>query len=146
MNADFQRIVERMEGLLEKLRGSPEYARDRMRGMPRQGVYVLYEGGKPIYVGRSNNIPQRIRGHSAASRHESATFAFKLLREKLGNPEGTRKEVQEEYQEEYDLQRKRVGDMTIRVVEIEDQREQTVFEIYAVLALGTTRYNTFETH
>ena len=114
--------------------------------MPKQGVYVLYEGGKPIYVGRSNNIPQRIRGHSASSRHESATFAFKLLREKLGNPEGTRKEVQEENQEEYDLQRKRVGDMAIRAVEIKDQRDQTVFEIYAVLALGTTRYNTFETH
>ena len=36
--------------------------------------------------------------------------------------------------------------MPIRAVEIEDQRVQTVFEIYAVLALGTTKYNTFETH
>ena len=35
--------------------------------------------------------------------------------------------------------------MTVRVVEIEDQQCQAIFETYAVLALGTTRYNTFHT-
>lgn len=146
MNAEFQRIIDKMEGLLERLRGGPEYTRDDMRGIPKQGVYVLYEDGSPIYVGRSNNIPQRIRGHSAASRHESATFAFKLYREKIGNPPGTREKVQDINPDEYDRQRERVGAMPIRAVKILDQKEQTVFEIYAVLALGTTKYNTFETH
>ena len=145
MNAEFQAIVDKMEGLLEKLRGGPEFTRDDLRDMPKQGVYVLYEGGKPIYVGRSNNIPQRIRGHSESSRHEAATFAFKLYREKIENPPGTRKEVQTMDPPEYERQRRRVGAMPIRAVEIEDQRVQTVFEIYAVLALGT-KYNTFETH
>ena len=135
-----------MEGLLKKLCDGPEYTRDDLRGMPKQGVYVLYEGGEPIYVGRSNDIPRRIRDHSTSSRHQSATFAFKLLRENLDNPKGTREEIQKKYSKEYDLQRERVGKMTIRAVEIKDQREQTIFEIYAVLSLGTTRYNTFETH
>ena len=35
--------------------------------------------------------------------------------------------------------------MTIRVVEIEDQQRQAVFEIYAILALSTTDYNKFNT-
>ena len=36
--------------------------------------------------------------------------------------------------------------MEIQVVEITDQVEQTVFEIYAILALGTTpKYNEFRT-
>ncbi len=136
-----------MEGLIERLRDGPEYTRDDLRGMPKKGVYVLYEDGEPIYVGRSNSLAQRIRAHSAnSSRHESATFAFKLYKEGIGKPEGTRKEVQAMDPDEYERQRERVGKMTIRAVEIEDQREQTIFEIYAVLSLGTTRYNTFETH
>lgn len=147
MNTEFQRIVDRLEGLLEKLRGGREYTRDNLRGIPKQGVYVLYEDGSPIYVGRSNNIPQRIREHSASSSgRESATFAFKLYREKIGNPPGTREEVQKKCPPEFDRQKERVGTMPIRAVKIPDQKEQTVFEIYAVLVLGTTKYNTFETH
>ena len=146
MNAEFQAIVDKMEGLLGKLRDGPEYTRDDLRGMPKQGVYVLYEGGEPIYVGRSKDLDRRIREHSARSRHNSATFAFILYREKLGNPEGKREEVQAMDPPEYERQRQRVGAMTIRAVEIEDSWVQAVFEIYAVLALGTTKHNTFETH
>ena len=146
MNTEFQRIVEQMERLLEDLRGSREYTRDDLRDMTKQGVYVLYENEKPIYVGRSRDLDRRIREHSARSRHNSATFAFILYREKLGNPEGKREEVQAMDPPEYERQRQRVGAMTIRAVEIEDPWVQAVFEIYAVLALGTTKYNTFETH
>lgn len=147
MNAKFQRIVDQMEGLLDDLRGSREYTRDDLRGIPKQGVYALYEGGEPIYVGRSRDLARRIREHSArSSGHNAATFAFILYREKLGDPEGRREEVQAMDPPEYERQRQRVGAMTVRAVEIEDPWIQAVFEIYAVLALGTTKYNTFETH
>ena len=36
--------------------------------------------------------------------------------------------------------------MEVRVVEIMDPVLQAVFEIYAALTLGTTRYNRFDTH
>ena len=35
--------------------------------------------------------------------------------------------------------------MEVRAVAIEDQEVQAVFEIYAILSLGTTKYNSFET-
>ena len=35
--------------------------------------------------------------------------------------------------------------MEVRAVGIEEQEVQAVFEIYAVLALKTTRYNSFHT-
>ena len=36
--------------------------------------------------------------------------------------------------------------MDVRVVEVADQVEQTIFEIYAILALNTTpKYNEFRT-
>ena len=35
--------------------------------------------------------------------------------------------------------------MEVRAVAIEDQKVQAVFEIYAILSLGTTKYNSFQT-
>jgi hypothetical protein len=43
--------------------------------------------------------------------------------------------------------KKRVENMKIRVVGVDDPVEQALFEIYAADRLGTLgRYNTFETH
>ena len=151
MNARFREVVDRMERLLEELRCSDLLTWDDLRRVPQQGVYVFYEGDTPIYVGRSRRMRKRIREHGAtSSRHESATFAFKLLRHEVGEPEGhssryTRPQLQEKYPDEYAAQRDRVRKMRFRVVEIEDPLVQTVFETYAILALNTTDYNTFHT-
>ena len=54
-----------------------------------RGVYAFYENGKPIYVGRANNIRRRIQGHTRpSSGSESASFAFNLAkRDYTGNVE-----------------------------------------------------------
>ena len=156
MNAEFQTIIEQMEPLLEKLRLSPLLTLSDVQAtpgkkFPKQGVYVFYENGRPIYVGRSNRMRNRIIEHGADSaRHGAATFAFKLLRERLNKlptytPKDSREEIQKNHPGEYAMQRERVRKMKIRVIEIEDQQVQAVFEIYAILSLGTTRYNTFKT-
>ena len=111
-------------------------------------MYVFYENGEPIYVGRSNTMRSRIREHGAESsdRH-SATFAFKLLREVLNDPKGRAEDIENAHKEEYRRQRERVRAMTFRAVSITDQLEQTLFEIYTVIEMGTApKYNDFETH
>ena len=151
MDHEFQKIVDQMERLIRDLKGSDLLTWDDLKSVPQQGVYVFYEGDTPIYVGRSRRMRKRIREHGAtSSRHESATFALKLLRDVVGVPEGhssqfTRPQLQEKYPSEYAAQRERVRNMRIRVVEIVDPIVQTVFETYAILALGTTHYNTFHT-
>ena len=151
MNAEFLEIINKMEPLLRKLQCSDPVTAASLKSVPQQGVYVFYEGDKPIYTGRSRRLRQRIQEHgSTSSRHESATFAFKLLREAIGEPEWhsskyTRKALQDKYPQEYAKQRQRVQNMDIRAVEINDPLIQTVFETYAIIALGTTRYNTFHT-
>ena len=90
----------------------------------------------------------RIREHGAASsdRH-SATFAFKLLREALNEPEGRAEDIERAHKDEYRQQRERVRAMTFRAVAIPDQLEQTLFENYAIIEMGTVpKYNDFETH
>ena len=151
MNVQFQAIIDQMEPLLTRLRCCDPLIWDNLRGLPQQGVYVFYENDNPIYTGRSRRIRQRIREHGGeSSRYESATFAFKLFREAIGEPEGrspkyTRKELQDQHPEEYANQRQRVRNMRIRAVEINDPLVQTVFEIHAIIALGTTHYNKFHT-
>ena len=58
----------------------------------------------------------------------------------------TRKEIQAAFKDEYERQRTRVRNMDVRVVEVTDQVEQTIFAIYAILALDTpSKYNEFRT-
>ena len=57
----------------------------------------------------------------------------------------SRQDLQQKYENKYKGQRKRIREMKVRGVAIEDQKVQAVFEIYAILALGTTKYNSFQT-
>ena len=149
MNNAFQGAIDNLKPLMEKLKGSEEHKWNDYRLAPEKGVYVFYEKGEPIYVGRSNRIGSRIREHGAnSSRRYSATFALKLLLDTLPQPRGkTKKDLEENHPEEYRQQRARVRNMTFQAVSIPDQLEQTLFEIYAVLEMGTNeKYNDFDTH
>ena len=152
MSPGFQAIVDQMEPLLHALQMSPaQTVKDGLRGLPKRGIYAFHENGRAIYVGRSNRMRDRIRQHGAeSSRHESATFAYKLMLEVEGEQGGhssklSRQELQEKYKETYTEQRKRIREMEVHTVQIDDQAAQAVFEIYAILALGTTKYNSFQT-
>ena len=138
-----------MEPLLEELQRSDLLTRDDLDRVPERGIYVFYEGDKPIYTGRSRRMRQRIREHGAkSSRHESATFALKLLREAICDSNShkfTRSELQEKYPDLYEAQREKVRNMRFRVVKVEDFALQYVFETYVILTLCTTRYNSFKT-
>ena len=57
----------------------------------------------------------------------------------------SRQDLQKKYEDNYKGQRQRIREMEVRTVAIEDQKVQAVFEIYAILALGTTKYNSFHT-
>ena len=153
---EFEEIVCQMEPLLEELRTGPTYHGQTLRDLPAKGIYVFYENENPVYVGRvgqnsKQTIRDRIRQHTIpSSRHNQATFAFKLLQEHLGVPIGheadrTREELAEENEEAFRRQKQRVRDMTVRAVEVTDSKVQTLFEYYAIIVLKTTRYNSFDT-
>ena len=154
MNPEFQHVIDQMEPLLKKLQDSPAYTFDQLKGIPDQGVYVFYENGDAIYVGRSNRIPDRLKEHGAkSSTGASATFALKLLRKKLKDPGGHRPKYPRKVidtdsglKEKFAVERDRVREMKVRVVEIKCQKVQYLFEAYAIISLGTTDYNTFDTY
>ena len=152
MDIEFKKLIEQMPQLLSNLKKKKPLEMNNLDGIPTHGVYVFYEKNKPIYVGRSNRLKSRIREHyRESSTHDSATFAFNLAKEEMGINQRTpitRKELEKApgFDRAFYEARLRVKEMEVRVVQIDDQATQALFEIYAVLALKTRRYNNFRTH
>ncbi len=113
----------------------------------------FFEDNKPIYVGRSNGLKKRLKQHSQRSSvHNSATLAFKIAKQNTSTLQiKERKQTNEQlmknsdFVEEFEAAKDRIARTKIRFIEIEDQIEQAMFEIYASLAFGT-KLNDFSTH
>ena len=153
MTKQFKRIIEKMEPLLENLRTGSLLTRANLAGIPERGIYAFYENGRPLYVGRSNSIRKRLLLHSRpSSGHNSATFAFILAKESacqggMDLAGKQRKEMESDpiFNRLYEQAKARVAAMEIRVVEVVDPIEQTIFEVFAALSLET-KYNNFDNH
>jgi excinuclease UvrABC nuclease subunit len=124
------------------------------RETPKRGIYLLTEGGQDVYVGRSNNIRERLASHRQRSGdHYTATFAFRIARRDTGNvkatyaTKGSRAELQKDpaFQEAFTRAKERVARMTVRVVGEEDPVQQALLEILAAEHLRTP-YNDFDYH
>ena len=172
----WESVSGRMPGLLKKLKSSDLLHRDGngktrdkqdrlLEHFPGRGIYVFYENCKPLYVGRSgrkggkpDRMRERIYEHCRkSSTHNSASFAFLLAvetaqKQKIDCKTPTRDELQNtpKFIPHFVAAKKRVKGMQFRVVEVTDPIEQTVFEVYAAVMLGTTvqqgGYNDFENH
>ena len=155
MNERFKKVVATMPLCLKSLLEQPPITIDDIgiTDVPQKGVYVLFEGDKPIYVGRSNRLKKRLKEHSQrSSDHYSATLAFGITKQEYFNSqkEGRRQTNAQLMQnsifrEKFEAAKGRIAKTRIRFIAIEDQVEQAMFEIYAALELDT-ELNDFSTH
>jgi hypothetical protein len=152
MSRTFEDIISTFPERMRELTERPPIPVSGLENIPVQGIYVFYENGKAIYVGRSRNLKQRFRQHrQQSSDHHSATFAFMIARqdaEKAGvNVERTRDDLEKDsiFSRYFSEAKKRVSDMQVQVLSMDDPIEQTLFEVYAALDLKT-EYNTWDTH
>jgi len=152
MPEEFDQMVAQMPHLLSSLLAAELLSRDELLSISQHGVYVLHEDGKPIYVGRSNRLKNRLLEHSRqSSTHNSAPFAFNLAKEEAAkrgvDTSGARNQLAKDpvFNDLFIQAKRRVSQMTIRTVQIDNPVIQTLFEVYAALALKTP-YNHFDTH
>src|SRR5665213_1581315 len=89
MNAEFLQYIDRLDAKVDQLLAAPVYRfNDLPRGIPKSGVYLFSEGEQNLYVGRSNRIRGRLSSHCRdSSRHNAASFAFRIARERTGRVE-----------------------------------------------------------
>jgi hypothetical protein len=124
------------------------------RHLPQKGLYLFSEGTSHLYVGRTNRLRERLRGHCIPSAtHFTATFAFRIAREKTGfrkatyKTKGSRADLidHELFGPAFLEAKERISRMDIRYVEEDDPISQALLEIYTATALETP-YNDFDTH
>ena len=152
MNKKFKEMVDKMPLQLQQLlEGTPVSIESiGVTDVPNKGVYIFCENDKPIYVGRSNRMKERLKEHSQISAdHYSATLAFRIAKQDFPAQQRklTNKQLREDsdFEKKFNAAKKRIANAEIRFVEIEDQVEQSVFEIYAAFVLET-ELNDFGTH
>lgn len=158
----------RLPGLLEQLEGSEVYGRPET-GRPKaprtHGVYLFTEGGVHMYVGRTgltersvkggkqsaSGFRARLAGHSRpASDVNSASFALRMAMKAAAGrgidvpAKRADRLKNDEFAGLFTNAKKQITAMDFRTVEIEDDRESAVFEIYAAFVLNT-QYNSFAT-
>lgn len=150
----FQQAVVRMPDLLQDLMVAPRHAVAEHSNVPNSpGVYLFSESGTPIYVGQSRKLRQRLLNHTVlSSRQNQASFAFNIAKRDAGEAglDVARfrqiLEADADFAEHFVWAKTRVAAMDVQFIELADPIERTMFEVYASLALVTTKFNKFETH
>ena len=175
LNNRFAGIQNRMPEYLNQLENCEPTGRNGVTALCRErcptnrGIYVFYENGYAMYVGRSDNLNNRILEHGRPSSDKDVaacasniarkftTVRFKTNRPKFRSmPENElQKRIQKALRDDRNLKRifndhferakECVSKMQVRVVEIKDPIEQAIFEIYAHVELETP-YNDFRNH
>ncbi|NUQ01142.1 MAG: hypothetical protein HUU35_14935 [Armatimonadetes bacterium] len=123
--------------------------------MPERGVYLLSEGSKHLYVGRSNDLRGRYGRHCKPNAtHRMAAFAFRLAREATGKLKASYKKgpdsrdglmMNANFRAAFDAAKARIRAMDYRFVAEDDQVRQALLEIYVAVVLKTP-YNDFNNH
>jgi hypothetical protein len=155
MNPEFLSYIERLDAKVDLLLAAPMYKYgDLPRGVPKSGIYLFSEGEQNLYVGRSNRIRGRLSSHCReSSRHNAASFAFRIARERTGhieatyNQSGSRAALSQdpEFSAAFREAKAFLRSLSIRFVEESHQTTQALLEIYAAIRLRTP-YNDFATH
>ncbi|MFZ3060784.1 MAG: GIY-YIG nuclease family protein [Candidatus Methanoperedens sp.] len=152
MNNEFKQIIDQFPSLMKQLVNSPLRSCSDPGSPPRKGIYVFYENGTPIYVGRTDRMRARIKEHGRpSSTNNHAPFAFNLAKKNAvekGIDVNMQRGVLEKdsiFAELFSEAKKRVSQMSVKVIEINDPIIQTIFEVYASIDLKT-EFNDFNTH
>jgi len=116
-----------VHGSFERLTGmEPVTIATVPKDAPSECIYLFSEGSRPLYVGRTRHLRQRLRQHSIpGAQHNQAVFAFRLSRKKTGqltaaySTEGSRVALSSdsEFGPAFLEAKRRIREMQVRYVE-----------------------------
>ena len=98
---------------------------------PVSGVFLMIENDVPVYIGRSRTLAQRIGVDLRSIQKSQATLTYKLLIS--GQHNFTTMDQVREYMYNH---------FTVKMINLEDEYDRTIFQIYASMKLKT-KYNSF---
>lgn len=113
------------------------------------GCYVFMEEKKPLYVGISRGVLNRLLQHLNHLSQNSSPWVFRMAAKVHGEVDGlTRAQamMDERFKKIFLTEQERVRKMNIAWVKIENDLVLYLFEAYAAMKLDTAIWNTFRTH
>jgi hypothetical protein len=150
------RVASQLPKLLDRLLKAPAHPRagHPQGSVPRApGIYLFWANGKPIYVGQTRKLRDRLRQHCIPSSTDlSASFAWNLAKREASRAgRDTRRRraaamADAEFAVHFVEAKAAVALMPVQLTVEEHADLRTVFEVYATYALGTQEFNSFETH
>jgi hypothetical protein len=155
VNPKFAKALSKLEPSLKELLAFPPIQQINLPAtLPKAGIYLFTEAGKHLYVGRSNDLRDRIQTHvRRSSKTNQAAFAYRLAREKAGIVKVSYKKLTPEedwsliepFLSAFPASKERIRKMDLRVVSESEPMNQMLLEVYVAIALGTP-YNDFDNH
>jgi len=111
------------------------------------GCYVFVDASKPVYVGISRTVVKRLVQHLNTDTHYSASLVYRMAYEDFPHEMKRDQAMKDEqFRRVFFAARERLRRMKVATVEIRNDLELYVFEVYAAMQLDTSAWNTFRTH
>lgn len=109
--------------------------------------YVFIDGNKPVYVGISRGLVKRLVQHLNFESHNTASLVYKMATEDYPHEMKRDQAMRDEQFREVFLEaQEQLRNMYVAYVEIGNDLELYLFEVYASMKLDTDTWNTFRTH
>ena len=111
------------------------------------GCYVFIDAGKPVYVGISRGVIKRLVQHLNHDSHYSASLVYRMA-SKAYSHEMKRDQAMkdDQFRAAFTGVQGGLRRMTVAFIEIKNDLELHLFEVYAAMKLDTGEWNTFRTH
>ena len=120
-------------------------AADRTSDFP--GCYVFISEGKPMYVGISRSVINRLTQHLNQVSHYSASLVYRMSSDDYPHEMKRDQAMKDDkFKEVFLTNQQKLQGMRVAFVEIPNDLELYVFEVYASMKLNTEKGNTFRTH
>lgn len=120
-------------------------ALDRRGDFP--GCYVFIHREKPEYVGISRSVLKRLVQHLNYDSHYSASLVYRMATEDYPHEMKRDQAMRDEqFKAAFLSAQDRLRKMTVAWVEIQNDLELYLFEVFAAMRLNTETWNTFRTH
>lgn len=111
------------------------------------GCYVFSDQGKPLYVGISRGVVKRLVQHLNFESHYTASLVYKMATEDYPHEMKRDQAMKDDqFRAVFLSAQGRLRQMTVAFVEIHNDLELYVFEVFAAMKLDTDTWNTFRTH
>jgi predicted GIY-YIG superfamily endonuclease len=111
------------------------------------GCYVFIEQDRPIYIGISRNVIKRLVQHLNYDSHYSASLVYRMASENYPHEMKRDQAMKDEqFKATFFSEQKRLRQMKVAFIEISNDLELYVFEVFVSMRLDTYTWNTFRTH